>query len=227
SRRGALVALQVALLPRGRQVGRGVAAEPAVARPGARLSAPWHGTQAPHATPVAFDPPGGRTRDGVPHLLLDQLDDCAAQIVREAIDERAKRSIPLSLGHDCCVLLRWRNGAAGYVPGGAAKRNPTGTLVVSFTRPPVNCCTVAGVSDTVPGISRLPSRRTPPEKLMSACGVASFTGAFNRAQPSFTVKPKGRSFPRSVSPPFGMVPRSAPGSAPTTGAAADAMMSFP
>jgi hypothetical protein len=38
--------------------------------------------------------------------MLHQLDDGAAQVVREPLDEYAKRSIPFSLGHDYCGVLR-------------------------------------------------------------------------------------------------------------------------
>src|SRR5438128_1694779 len=317
-----LVALEDALLFRGRELFRVLAAEPAVARSGSWLTAARNGAQPSRPTAVDLHAAGGNACYRIFDLSLHQFADRRAQVLREPLDQRAERGIPVSLGHghDCCVFLRRRNGTGSYLSGDAAKRernfrrapcqrpntplslfaascfalsacccafcsscccfccatccacsffwsagpprtpeirlepaaftiastaprtsrsamlglvagptrrSPTGTLVFSFTRPPVICCTVAGVSATVPGMSIVPSRRTPPEKLISACGVDALSGSFRRAHPSFSVRPTGRSLPKSVTPLCGNFPRRAPGSAPITGDAAEATMSLP
>jgi hypothetical protein len=53
-----------------------------------------------------LQPTGGCSRYCILHLMLHQFDDRAAQVMREPLDERAKRSIPFSLGHDYCGVLR-------------------------------------------------------------------------------------------------------------------------
>ena len=100
-----------------------LAAEPAVPRTSSRFPASGHRAQSPRAAAVLFRSPGGCSRDGFLHLMLHELDDGAAQVVREPLDESAKRSIPFSLGHIIAVYYAGRSKEpARYLSGDAAKR---------------------------------------------------------------------------------------------------------
>jgi len=124
------------------------------------LSAAGHRAEPARPAAVDLHPARRSSRDGVLDLVLYQLADRDAQVLRESLDERAKRSIPISLGHDCCVCFaqeKWKldpfypvaGRSASEIVAAAFRQRPNRPL--SCSQPPAWPCPPAA-APSVPAL---------------------------------------------------------------------------